>query len=212
MKDFNSAVMNLLKKAKYFERKYLFYKNISLMKPDAIIFNWENTIVKRKNSYMMFYRDLPFEIIDPSLIKLLELLKRNKIYTAIVSNKDKFRLHDEIEKLNFYKYFNKIVGSGDSPEMKPSIECTIRAISDTDIEFGENIWIIGDSSVDMEFAKISSATGILFDYKNHHNSKKSLDSLACVLKINTFSEIIDIIKQFFEQEKNFQEKYNKNLN
>ena len=169
MKDFNSAVMNLLKKAKYFERKYLFYKNISLMKPDAIIFNWENTIVKRKNSYMMFYRDLPFEIIDPSLIKLLELLKRNKIYTAIVSNKDKFRLHDEIEKLNFYKYFNKIVGSGDSPEMKPSIECTIRAISDTDIEFGENIWIIGDSSVDMEFAKISSATGILFDYKKYHH-------------------------------------------
>ena len=192
MKDFNSAVMNLLKKAKYFERKYLFYKNISLMKPDAIIFNWENTIVKRKNSYMMFYRDLPFEIIDPSLIKLLELLKRNKIYTAIVSNKDKFRLHDEIEKLNFYKYFNKIVGSGDSPEMKPSIECTIRAISDTDIEFGENIWIIGDSSVDMEFAKISSATGILFDYKNHHKSKKFL-AITC----SSFSHLSFIRYIFF---------------
>ena len=211
MKDFNSVVMDLLKKAKYFERKSLLYKNISLVKPDAIIFDWENTIVKRKHTYMMFYRDLPFDIIDPNLVKLLDLLKKNKVYTAVVSNKDKFRLHDEIERLNFYKYFDRIIGSGDSPEMKPSIECMIRAISDTDIEFGENIWMIGDSNVDMEFARMSCATGILFDYKNHYNSKKSLDGITFTLKINNFSEIIEIIKQFFEQEKDFKEKCEENL-
>jgi FMN phosphatase YigB (HAD superfamily) len=204
MKEFNSIIMDLLKKAKYFEKKSLFYKNIPIIKPDAIIFDWENTIVKRKHPYMMFYKDFPFEITDPDLIELLNLIKKNKIYTAIVSNTDKFKLHDEIEKLKFYQYFDKIIGIGDSPEIKPSIECMIRAISDTNIEFGENIWMIGDSETDMEFARISCATGILFN----PNNKKFPNKIHCTLQISKFSEIIEIIKDFFEQEKEFQKKYN----
>jgi len=178
----------LLNGTDYFEKNEIVTRNIRLKKPNAVLFDWENTIIKRNNNFS-------FEITDLSIIKLLELLKKYKIYTAIVSNKSSAALNNDVMKLGLNKFFNKILGRDDSPEPKPSIEMMVRAIDDSEIEFGENIWMIGDSETDLEFAKMSLATGILFA----KFSDDSMDNYASNLKINSFTEIIDFIEYFYNK-------------
>ena len=179
----------LLENTQYFNKDKIIIQNIELKRPNAILFDWENTIIRRNARGS-------FELTDVSIVKLLELLKKYKIYTAIVSNKNSIRLKDEVRKLGFDKFFNKVLGFDCSPEPKPSIEMMVRAIDDSEIEFGENIWMIGDSETDMEFAKMSLATGILFrKYQNEAINEFSLN-----LKINSFDEIMNLIDYFYNQE------------
>ena len=195
MEDIDLTIKSKLKNANYFRKEEVLIKNIYLKKPNAILFDWENTIVQRKQN-INNYRDMFVELTDIKIIKLLELLKKYDIYTGIVSNKGSSLLNEEIQKLGFKKFFNKILGADCSPEPKPSIEMMIRAISNSKIEFGENIWMIGDSDVDMEFAKISLATGILFCKKKSDDRK-----LMHNLKINSFQEVIDLIEHFYNEGK-----------
>ena len=171
-------------------------KNLYLRMPNAILFDWENTIVRRTAHSYSTQREMLFEITDMKIVKLLELLKKYNIYTGIVSNKKSSSLNSEVQKLGFKKFFNKILGGDCSPEPKPSVEMMIRAIDDSEIEFGENVWMIGDSDVDMEFAKISLATGILFC--NEWNSIDEKDERFIKnLKIRSFQEIIDLVEYFY---------------
>jgi histidinol phosphatase-like enzyme len=195
MKEINSKIKSKLQNSNYFRKEEILFNNINLKKPNAILFDWENTIVQRKKN-ISNYREMLFELTDIKIIKLLELLKKYDIYTGIVSNKNSISLNEEIQKLGFKKFFNKILGLNCSPEPKPSIEMIIRAITDSKIEFGENIWIIGDSEVDMEFAKISLSTGILFSKDKKHNQKFLQN-----LQINNFQTIIDLIEYFYKEEK-----------
>jgi hypothetical protein len=195
MAKIGSELHEKLKSVNYFNREEILVKNIILRKPNAILFDWENTIVQRKQD-LNNYRGVLFELTDVKIIKLLELLKKYNIYTGIVSNNSTASLNEEVQKLGFKKFFNKILGRDCSPEPKPSIEMMIRAISDSEIEFGENIWVIGDSDVDMEFAKLSLATGILFCKERKHELEFKEN-----LRIESFQEIIDLIEEFYFEKK-----------
>ncbi len=173
-------------------------KNLYLRRPDAILFDWENTIVRRKSHSYSIQREMLFEITDMKIVKLLELLKKCNIYTGVVSNKNSSSLNNEIQKLGFKKFFNKVLGSDCSPEPKPSVEMMIRAIDDSEIEFGENVWMIGDSDVDIEFAKMSLATGILFCNEGSDVNKND-EKFIKNLKIHSFQEIIDLVEYFYNE-------------
>lgn len=190
----NESMEMKLQKVNYFKKDEVFIRNLYLKKPNAILFDWENTIVYRKNM-LNNYREIAFEITDMKIVKLLELLKEYKIYTGVVSNKSSDLLRDEVYKLGFNRFFNKILGRDCSPEPKPSIEMMIRAVDDSKIEFGENIWMIGDSEVDMEFARMSLATGILFRLEDSNDQKFVKN-----LKISGFQEIIDLIEYFYNED------------
>ena len=173
-------------------------KNLYLRRPNAILFDWENTIVRRKSHSYSIQREMLFEITDMKIVKLLELLKKCNIYTGVVSNKKSSSLNNEIQKLGFKKFFNKVLGRDCSPEPKPSVEMMIRAIDDSEIEFGENVWMIGDSDVDIEFAKMSLATGILFCNEGSDVNKND-EKFIKNLKIHSFQEIIDLVEYFYNE-------------
>jgi phosphoglycolate phosphatase len=176
-------IFKLLNEINYFETKI--FKG--LHKPEAIFFDWENTIVRKKkiDDYDSEKYDLSFiynnqdsktinhnnseniyeyELIEKQkIIELLNFINRQKIFCGIISNKNNKRLNFEIENFRLKNYFQKIIGEGDCPSKKPMIDPLIYALEKTEIEFGKTIWFIGDSASDMEFASLTLCTGILYN-------------------------------------------------
>ena len=111
------------------------------------------------------YASLKAEIkpFDSAEAALKELSRLN-ICTAIVSNKRSIFLRDEVTALNWDKYFQIILGSGDSAEDKPSgipVQNALKGMKQHDIP-REHIWFVGDSHVDMKAAYNSGCVPVLF--------------------------------------------------
>ena len=201
MINYSSELLKALDKANYFDREELLHDGVIVRKPNAVVFSWGGTICRRVHPYLIFRNNLRFELIDQNVIELLEVLKKHKIYTAIISNRDKHKLNYEVQKLELVDYFDKIVGGGDLKEEKPSIDCMISAIEDTKVKFGENIWVIGDSEVEMKLAKISCSTGILYDPCDfYHKQKKRIHSKFC-FRVVSYKDLIKLVNRFYDVEK-----------
>ena len=93
--------------------------------------------------------------------QLLKLIKDHSIYLAIVSNKNRVYLNDEVKLLNWEDYFDKIIGSGDASFDKPHIAPVEAALVGSPVTLEDKIWFIGDSIVDMKTASNIKATSIL---------------------------------------------------
>jgi histidinol phosphatase-like enzyme len=198
MKYFDQEILTMLNKVNYFDIQSVNYKGALLRKPSAVMFDWENTIIKRKHPFTVPYRSISFELFDKNIFSLLELLKKHNIFTAIISNHNKFALFDEVHQINLQKYFNKIIGTTPTSEKKPSIEVMMDCISETEIEFGPSIWMIGDSETDMKFAQSTCSTGILFDPRNQYFSINN-EKPKFHVKIQEYRELIDVINKLFPE-------------
>lgn len=84
---------------------------------------------------------------------LLQFLKDQGVYMAIVSNKGGKYLREDVEGLGWTSYFGAIIGSGDCREDKPSAVPALAALEWTDIEPGHDVWFVGDSEVDLMCAR-----------------------------------------------------------
>ena len=183
-----SEVLKILKEVNFFQSNT--YNGV--FKPNAIIFDWENTIIERtevsglgssfnyrgRNKEVEFkFKHTPAKLIEKNdLIKFLELIKKLGIFCAVISNRNGELLRTETDYFGVTKYFNKIIGAGDSYGTKPMIDPMLLALSDTNIEFGKNVWYIGDSMTDMEFAFMTLSTGVLYKSPKNNNNIDSYES------------------------------------
>lgn len=148
-----------------------------------------------------------YEIIEPNVIlTLLNFIKKNNIFCGIISNKDKNALMDEICAFELDSYFDKVIAKGDSPSIKPMVDPMVYMLSETNLEFGKNIWFIGDSDIDMEFGNVTLSTSIRYSnkkliktkYENQNDKKyKNYYKDFHDKKISSMSEILDILKMMF---------------
>ena len=92
---------------------------------------------------------------------LLEVLHARGIYLAVVSNKEGPQLRLEANALNMEKFFQKMVGSEDTPEDKPSPIPLLNALMPSRLEPGPHVWFVGDSEVDILCAQNAGCTPIL---------------------------------------------------
>jgi len=136
-------------------------------------------------------------------LTLLNFIKKNNIFCGIISNKDKNALMDEIYAFELDSYFDKVIAKGDSPSIKPMVDPMVYMLSETNLEFGKNIWFIGDSDIDMEFGNVTLSTSIRYSnkkliekkYENQNNKKyKNHYKDFHDKKISSMSEILDILK------------------
>lgn len=183
-----------------------------MKKPEAILFDWDNTIadtwaviytaqyntfvemgeepwtleetkrrlgISMRNSFPMIFGDKAdyamqvyrkhydeasarlYPLFD-GVLTLLEYIKANNIYTAVVSNKTGCILRREAKELNMEKYFDKIIGATDAVRDKPHPEPIYMALSDSGIIPGDHVWFVGDSIVDMECAVNSGCYPVFF--------------------------------------------------
>lgn len=123
---------------------------------------------------------------------VLKLLHANKVFTAVVSNKNGPRLRHEIgEKFFWQHYFNEIVGAGDVEEDKPSAMPAKFALKNSNIYDYSDVWFIGDSLVDIETAKNLGCKAILFG----DNLAKQDNSV--YLAVKNHNQLLEILKGIY---------------
>lgn len=111
----------------------------------------------------IFFKHIPSAVgvvLLPHAHTIIHGLHRLNIPTAVVSNKEGPRLRSEIAKLHLSEFFYCAVGSGDTPEDKPSSVPLLHALAHKKIRPSENVWFVGDSVVDMMCAKAAGCTPV----------------------------------------------------
>lgn len=114
--------------------------------------------------YQKAYRAIHLQDLRPlpDAEALLQSLKQRGIFIAAVSNKRGDNLRKEIDHLGWTHYFDAIVGSGDAAIDKPDPAPVIMALQDSGVSAGASVWFIGDTTIDLECAKNTGCTPILY--------------------------------------------------
>ena len=89
--------------------------------------------------------------------ELLATLDGYGVPLCVVSNKTGRYLSLEAAHLGWAGYFGQLVGAGDAARDKPAPEPVALALQGSGVEPGDDVWMVGDSGVDME---IAYATGL----------------------------------------------------
>lgn len=85
-----------------------------------------------------------------------------KLYQAVVSNKKGDTLRKEAQALNWLPYFHAFIGAQDASHDKPHPAHAHKALERYTLPYGDDIWFIGDSNVDMEIAEKACFTPIFY--------------------------------------------------
>lgn len=140
-------------------------------------------------NYVEYAKDL--EIL-PHSENVLKLLHQHNVYTTIVSNKNGPRLRYEVnEKFLWKDYFNQIIGSGDLKEDKPSALPAKFSLQNADITDYSNVWLIGDSLVDLKTAENLGCKAILFGELDIQDDNK------VYFTVQNHSELLKILKDLY---------------
>jgi phosphoglycolate phosphatase-like HAD superfamily hydrolase len=162
--------------------------------------NIEENKKNKINHKKKYKSEYIYDFIEKNpLIKLLDLIKKNKIFCGVISNKNNIVLNKQIKEFDLAKYFSIIIGDGDSPSRKPMVDPMIYALSKTNIEFGKNIWFIGDSYTDIEFANITISTAILYDFNKTKKNNENFNYYKEDLIIYSMEELFQTLNQIFEK-------------
>lgn len=107
----------------------------------------------------------------PGTEEMLKTFYEMKIFMGIASSKVGPMLRKEIAYFGWEKYLPGVVGAGDAEKDKPGKEAALFALSGTNIELGEEVWVVGDLPIDVEFARKVGATSIVMNSSLSNNDE-----------------------------------------
>lgn len=99
--------------------------------------------------------------VAPGAPALLADLAARGLPMAVVSNKTGGFLRTEAEALGWTRHFHALVGAGDAPRDKPAADPVHLALAGTGIAAGPEVWMVGDSWVDVGCARAAGCQPIL---------------------------------------------------
>jgi phosphoglycolate phosphatase len=113
--------------------------------------------------YLDAFRAIHLERLAPlpGRRELLERLFDKCIFLGVVSNKTGALLRREVEELGWARFFGSVVGAGDAVADKPPPAPVALALQPSGVVGGEEVWLVGDTAVDMECARNSGCVPIL---------------------------------------------------
>lgn len=126
--------------------------------------------------------------LNQNVYVMLECILQKNIPMVVVSNKIGDSLRTEIKQFNLSKFFNCIIGSGDTSEDKPSVIPALTALQEIAIKPSKKVWFIGDSLTDMECARKIGATKVLY-------GENIADDIISDLYIKNYQEIITLLQK-----------------
>ncbi len=101
--------------------------------------------------------------LNEGIEKMLQTLKSHNIYLAIVSNKKNTNLRQEVAYFKLDSYFERIVGSCDTAEDKPSATPLLFALEESTLPVNrENVFFVGDSITDILCAQNANCLPIVY--------------------------------------------------
>jgi phosphoglycolate phosphatase len=119
----------------------------------------------------IFYRTFASIHLDmlkplPGAENTLKRLREAGIPLAVVSNKTGPFIRREAEFLSWTPFFSRLVGAGDAAADKPSELPVLLALDTIGVTASEDIWFVGDASVDMKCARNAGLAPILMRQEN----------------------------------------------
>ncbi|OCA06187.1 HAD family hydrolase [Wolbachia endosymbiont of Trichogramma pretiosum] len=101
--------------------------------------------------------------LNEGVEKMLQTLKSHNIYLAIVSNKKNTNLRQEVAYFKLDSYFERVVGSCDAAEDKPSAIPLLFALEENTLPVNrENVFFVGDSITDILCAQNANCLPIVY--------------------------------------------------
>jgi phosphoglycolate phosphatase len=94
--------------------------------------------------------------------QMLEDVKKRGIYSVVVSNKRGENLRKEAQHIGWNHLFDSITGADDAARDKPFADPVHLALNGSGMQPSADIWFIGDSEIDLECAKNTGCTAILY--------------------------------------------------
>lgn len=92
---------------------------------------------------------------------LLEDIERAEIPCCIVSNKTARFLRKEVDHLGWSGFVHRTIGATDAEKDKPDPAPMKMALEGTGLAPSRDVWYVGDSLIDIEFAEATGCFGIL---------------------------------------------------
>ena len=92
---------------------------------------------------------------------LLTALQAAGFDLAVISNKQGPYLRAEVAHLGWCDYFRALVGAGDAPRDKPAPEAVARALAGASARAPDDVWLIGDTDIDMTCARAAGLYPVL---------------------------------------------------
>jgi phosphoglycolate phosphatase len=113
--------------------------------------------------YLDAFRAIHLERLSPlpGRCELLERFVRKRVFLGVVSNKTGSVLRREVAELGWTGFFGSVVGAGDAAADKPDPAPVALALQPSGVGGGEEVWVVGDTGVDIECARNSGCVPIL---------------------------------------------------
>ena len=153
--------------------------------------DWKQAGEIYKNTYRLIHLDIQ---LLPNAMKLIDKLEERGILQFIVSNKIGATLRKEAASIGIDKKFFAIIGSMDSSADKPSKEPVELALMGSDLDPAKDeIWFIGDTIADIECAKNSGCTPIVYGHSSNQISKTISQEIVMNLPVYfDHQELVDL--------------------
>ena len=115
-------------------------------------------------AYQAHYRASHLNKLEalPQAREVLEAVKKLGLYSVVVSNKKGENLRKEAAHIGWSDLFDNITGADDAARDKPFSDPVNLALAGSGFESAGDVWFIGDSEIDLECAKNTGCTAILY--------------------------------------------------
>ena len=198
--DSTKAILESFKKSyEYFEKTPPEIKDIlpqiGYLLSDIFI----NLGVKKEEAqkYVLVYRDI-YSTMHTQKTKLLtkakeaiKLAHANGAKLGVVTTKTTKYSIELLEYFGLMQYFSVLIGSEDVKKHKPNPEPINKALKILNVTFSNNVYMIGDTCVDMLAAKRAGVVGVGVEF--NYTPLEELQKCTNVIKSGVFEAVSDIL-------------------
>ncbi|MFM9890901.1 MAG: HAD family hydrolase [Rickettsiales bacterium] len=121
---------------------------------------WEVAAEHYQNSYRSIHLERLTALADAEAT--LRAIPRSEIFVGLVSNKKGDALRKELTHLGWDHLVDIAIGAGDAATDKPTAAPVLLALQGTTLKPGPDMWFVGDTGIDLETAKNTGCTAILY--------------------------------------------------
>lgn len=112
----------------------------------------------------------------PGAAAMLQQLRAQGLYLAVVSNKSGRYLRREAVHLGWDEHFDRLVGAQDAVADKPAVAPVDLALAGSGIVRGPHVWFVGDADIDVTCARNAGCMPILLRDRPPGDHEFAVDS------------------------------------
>ena len=147
--------------------------------------------------YQTSYRAIHLADLHPlaGAEQMLAAIPRDRVFTAVVSNKQGNTLRQEIPAIGWSKYFEAAIGATDAARDKPHADPALLALSKAGIPAGPDVWFIGDTIADLGCAQNAGLSAVF--YSEHETVSQIYDGYPFAAQVRSLAELEALIRANF---------------